>query len=473
MIENMLVWNVRGFGTSKRRTRSSVRKFKVLVFAILEHFQSVDKLQRWACTLDMPCVFSNADMDGKIWLCWKQGIDMEAVGHNNQCISVLFTDQSGSILTSIVYAKCSYLERRALWDHLCGVSAVGIPWVVIGDFNVIRSNEERVGGNSRLRMAMDEFNCCIHSCGLIEWRLEGKQLSWCNGRQGLARSWAKLDRILVNNFGGAVGRLLNRRTSDHSPIVLQLSSINNRYGSSPFRFQNMWTLHLGFLTLVENTWKSSRIQGNGLEILVGKHKKLKLVLRSWNKEVFGHVDNHILKLEGKVELLEEYLQQNFSYEVDADLTMARNDLELWAHREEIRLAQQAKKGWLEEGDQNSKFFHAVIIQRRNQACVKQMRLPDGSTLDSPEMVHEGATVYFEQFMTNDVEVEEPMLEDIIQPVLSLQDIEGLTSLPMEQEVKDAFLSINVNSSPGPDGFGYPFFFSILAGILLDRMLWVL
>lgn len=52
---------------------------------------------------------------------------------------------------------------------------------------------------------MYEFN----SCGLIDWKIEGKQLSWCNGHQGMARSWAKLDRLLVNNkfvvkFGDAL-----------------------------------------------------------------------------------------------------------------------------------------------------------------------------------------------------------------------------------------------------------------------------
>lgn len=56
----------------------------------------------------------------------------------------------------------------------------------MGVFNVIRSNEERVGGNPRLKLAMEEFNSYIQSTGLVKWKMEGKQLSWCNGHQGLA-----------------------------------------------------------------------------------------------------------------------------------------------------------------------------------------------------------------------------------------------------------------------------------------------
>lgn len=36
-----------------------------------------------------------------------------------------------------------------LWElreFLCNFSCVGVPWIVLGNFNAIRSNSERVGG---------------------------------------------------------------------------------------------------------------------------------------------------------------------------------------------------------------------------------------------------------------------------------------------------------------------------------------
>ncbi|KAG2713175.1 hypothetical protein I3760_04G163600 [Carya illinoinensis] len=123
---------------------------------------------------------------------------------------------------------------------------------------------------------MEEFNNCINSCGLVDWKLEGKQLSWCNGQYGLARSWVKLDRVLVNNaftskFNGAIAHLLSRRTSDHSSILLQFETSFSRYGPPPFQFQNMWTSHENFLKVVESQ-KVDISDERGLHILARKLK---------------------------------------------------------------------------------------------------------------------------------------------------------------------------------------------------------
>lgn len=145
MIDNLMVWNVRGLGMSKWRLRKLVCKFCISVLAISKQFQAADKLHQWAVSLQFPFAFSNADWGGKIWVCWKERIDMEVVGVSNQCITALFSDLNGSCLVFFVYAKCAQLDHRDLWDHICGLSCVGIPWVVVGDFNIIRSDEERVG----------------------------------------------------------------------------------------------------------------------------------------------------------------------------------------------------------------------------------------------------------------------------------------------------------------------------------------
>lgn len=76
---------------------------------------------------------------------------------------------------------------------------------------------------------------------------------------------------------------------------------------------------------------------------------------------------------------------------------ARSKLERWVQRDKMRLAQQAKKKWLNEGDQNSKYFHAIIALRRRNSSIKTMRLLDGSMLNSLDRVHEGAARSFEDF----------------------------------------------------------------------------
>ncbi|KAF5469226.1 hypothetical protein F2P56_013315 [Juglans regia] len=193
----------------------------------------------------------------------------------------------------------------------------------MGDFNIIRSDEERVGGRARPPLAIEDFNDCINNCGLMDLPLVDRQLSWCNGQQGLARSWAKLDRIVINSdfgltHGQATARLLSRRMSDHSPILLNLASEGGR--------------------------------------LVGKLKRLKQKLRQWNREVFGRVDRVIKELEERLEQYEEALLASYSEDIEEEFLITKAELEIWYKREDTRLAQQAKQTWQEEGDQNTKFF---------------------------------------------------------------------------------------------------------------------
>ncbi|KAF5464514.1 hypothetical protein F2P56_014587 [Juglans regia] len=103
------------------------------------------------------------------------------------------------MIVSAVYAKCMYLERRSLWSDLVSFGSLALPWILLGDFNIIRHDGERRGGNPRLPCAMEDFSNFIDAGGLIEVPFTGNKLSWCNGQGGLARSWADLDRALCNS----------------------------------------------------------------------------------------------------------------------------------------------------------------------------------------------------------------------------------------------------------------------------------
>ncbi|XP_042959541.1 uncharacterized protein LOC122294687 [Carya illinoinensis] len=321
---------------------------------------------------------------------------------------------------------------------------------------------------------MEEFNECINSCGLMDLPLDGKQLSWCNGQQGLARSWAKLDRVLINTqfgheHGQTTARLLSRKTSDHSPIFLSFTKVDERYGPAPFRFQNMWTSHDSFLEMVRISWNEPIRWEPGLLNLAGKLKRLKQKMRQWNRETFGRVDAIIKELEEREEIYEEILQENYSEDIEQDLLITKAELDIWYKREDMRLAQQAKKIWLEKGDKNTKFFHATLAQRRRNACIKSMNLPDGTVLGSMELVHEGAVKYFEDFLTIEEDVATPCLEELIQPAVSENIVQSLRTEPTEKEIYQAFASIKADSSPGPDGFGSAFYVSSWSIIKEDVM----
>lgn len=64
-----------------------------------------------------------------------------------------------------VYASTNYVHRRQLWAYLVQVYMTQIPWVVIGDFNVVMV--EKSGGNLPTRLSCEEFKTFSNMCDLI------------------------------------------------------------------------------------------------------------------------------------------------------------------------------------------------------------------------------------------------------------------------------------------------------------------
>ncbi|XP_026383451.1 uncharacterized protein LOC113278946 [Papaver somniferum] len=105
-----------------------------------------------------------------------------------------------------------------------------------GDFNVVLSYEEKIGGRRPLRISMQEFRNCLESCNLIQATRIGIKYSWCNNRAGV------------------------RGTSDHGPLFGSTVNIG-KPTNAPFRYQNIWTSHPGFLDVIKDAWNEA-ISGN-------------------------------------------------------------------------------------------------------------------------------------------------------------------------------------------------------------------
>ncbi|XP_040987651.1 uncharacterized protein LOC121235368 [Juglans microcarpa x Juglans regia] len=331
--------------------------------------------------------------------------------------------------------------------------------VILGDYNILRNDSEWRGGCLRLLMAMEEFCSFIDTGGLVEIPFLGNKFSWCNEQSGMARLWAQLDKDLCNLkflelFPSVHNHYLPRRSSDHSPMLLGLSATLSRYGPSSFKFHFMWTTHEDFWRCVSSSWEGG-VYGIGLWKLAKKLKRLKQVLRTWNKEIFGWTGRHIKDLEIKVEEGEASLQERFSEDVEMDVLANKMELDVWLKREEARLAQQFKHDWILQGETSSSFFKA--LQSRKHNIVMEMKMSDGRVLSSPEAIHEEACVYFEEFLKANQSSSLPNLADLISGDVSEEENKIFRSPPLMDEVKNALFSIPKDSSSGSDGFGSGFY----------------
>lgn len=95
---------------------------------------------------------------------------------------------------------------------------------------------------------------------------------------------------------------------------------------------------------------------------------------------------------------------------------------------------------MKEGDQNTSFFHASVNQKRKK-IISKMVLEDGSVLVTPEMIHEGATAYFQNFLSTPNGVEEGNLSSLIDVVISQEDNNAFIQIPSAKEMEEALAAI--------------------------------
>lgn len=79
-------------------------------------------------------------MGGKLWLMWKHEVNFVVHDMGDQFITFSMLENLNTILVTVVYAKCYYQERRRLWNYLEDMITNNMPWIVLGDFNIIRND---------------------------------------------------------------------------------------------------------------------------------------------------------------------------------------------------------------------------------------------------------------------------------------------------------------------------------------------
>jgi exonuclease III len=130
-----------------------------------------------------------------------------------------------------VYAPCDSRGKQELWARLCNFlhHQTLLTWCVCGDFNDVRSEEERKG---RLRMGRSDdfadFNKFIEDAMLNDLPLAGRHFTWFRG-DGISMS--RLDRFLLSEdwcltWQNCYQITLVRGLSDHCPILLLVDDEN-------------------------------------------------------------------------------------------------------------------------------------------------------------------------------------------------------------------------------------------------------
>ncbi|GJU46129.1 RNA-directed DNA polymerase, eukaryota, partial [Tanacetum coccineum] len=157
--------------------------------------------------MDVKSLWGNSNFDfvasdslgnsGGILCIWEASIfkkDGATISDNFIAIYGTWLPRNVKILLVAVYAPQQPGSKRALWDFLSNlVRRWNGEAIIMGDFNDVRTMDERLGSSFNVSSARC-FDRFIVSSGLVDVKLEGYSFTWSHPS---ASKMSKLDRFLV------------------------------------------------------------------------------------------------------------------------------------------------------------------------------------------------------------------------------------------------------------------------------------
>ena len=240
-----------------------------------------------------------AGFSGSIWLLCNEGLSFSVkiitCSEHNIHTLVKVPSPSLAFLLTTVYASPQFIKHKPFLDYLQNLAMnISLPWILLGDFNDMIYEEEKLGGLLVNRTCIAAFRNCLDKCGLIDLGFHGPRFTWTNKsptwqstiKERLDRGLGNADWTLL--FPSTEIHHLPRVKSNHCLIMLNTDPSEPK----PFRFEQMWLTDPTFPSLVKDSWKSLELIPSASSPLSRFLQRLNVLtkkIRSWNKTHFDNV----------------------------------------------------------------------------------------------------------------------------------------------------------------------------------------
>ncbi|XP_071914102.1 uncharacterized protein [Coffea arabica] len=144
------------------------------------------------------------DSDGKaggLALFWNNEVKIDQIRNKEWYISARVKDKETNCHWWFVgvYASIDSNVRKEQWKVLEDrMKEWGEAWIITGDFNDLRSNEEKWGGRDRTAGSFREFNRFITANNMLDLGYHGVPWTWNNSWEGDGEVKERLDRCLCS-----------------------------------------------------------------------------------------------------------------------------------------------------------------------------------------------------------------------------------------------------------------------------------
>ncbi|KAK9749960.1 hypothetical protein RND81_02G161900 [Saponaria officinalis] len=407
----------------------------------------------------------SAHYNGRIWVLWQAALlDVTVLMVAAQLVhlKVFCKLLNTSFNITIVYGFNDGVSRKLLWHDLMGLApSVDLGWLVLGDFNIVRTVEDKIRRHPPVGWEMMDFNGCLNWCSLDELHFQCGPFIWTNNQDGDDRGWSRLDWAFVNplwlqSFSDSIMRVLPSGTSDQSPLLvslwLQVAILKS------FKFLNCWIANEHFPGLVSSAWETM-VTGTPAYKLFAKLKKVKYSLGQLHKDFYSSLSIRVNQcysdlLVGQSDLLASPLNCALMEKV----AVLKQRYYVLKKAELSMLAQRAKINHLKLSDSNTAYFYAAVATRRHLSVVGSIVDHHGQSCSSPTAVATAFYSYYQSLLGTANAVTPLNLNTLASGYcLNATDAEPLSAPVSPDEIKAALFSMGSNKSPGIDGFSVEFF----------------
>jgi exonuclease III len=287
----ILCWNIRGINSENKwdAIRSKIAESNCDIVCLQEtKRESFDSLYvKNFCPPSLDCFefVPSVGASGGSLVAWNGSKFVGSLAFQNdygQYIEFICKLTEEHWISTNIYAPCSTEDKAIFLDWFKNIEMMDdSKWLIVGDFNLIRSpaNRNKPGGNLSEMFA---FNKAISKLSLVEIPLKGCRYTWTNKQQDplLERlDWFFSSSSWASSFPNTWASTLSRDMSDHTPCLI--SAINSVPKPHTFRFENYWLEHHQFPEILQLGWNIPIQTEDKAKRISLKFKNLRKTLKGW------------------------------------------------------------------------------------------------------------------------------------------------------------------------------------------------